>query len=338
MNTLLNPNNHLLNLARTGQRLPHILLAILLSFIIIVVASISGGLIAVLLTVGLTLLTGEMTLNEVDPANQAALERLILPSTALEQVIFLVLSFGPIFLILWLWLYFFEKRPLSSVGMEGWQALWKYGRGAIVGLVMFAAAVGISATFGYIDFENGDPQQQGLAALAGVIFVFLGWAVQGAAEEVITRGWLLPVIGARYNPLLGIIISSLVFMIFHTLNPNLSLIALLNLFLFGLFAALYALYEGGLWGVFSIHAGWNWAQGNLFGFEVSGQAAPGGTLLNFMEVGPDAITGGPFGPEGGLTVTIVLVVSCVLVWWTAGRQTPTSEHPPAFLEVTFDES
>jgi hypothetical protein len=69
--------------------------------------------------------------------------------------------------------------------------------------------------------------------------------------------------------------------------------------------------------VFGIHAVWNWAQGNLFGFEVSGQAAAGGTLFNFMEIGPDVITGGPFGPEGGLAVTIVLIISCALVWWLA---------------------
>ena len=123
-------------------------------------------------------------------------------------------------------------------------------------------------------------------------------------------------------------------MIFHALNPNLSLIALLNLFLFGLFAALYTLYEGGLWGVFSIHAVWNWAQGNIFGFEVSGQLAPGGTMFNLMETGPDVITGGPFGPEGGLAVTIVLLVGCGVVWWLAQHQAQPSA--PAFLDNLED--
>jgi hypothetical protein len=39
------------------------------------------------------------------------------------------------------------------------------------------------------------------------------------------------------------------------------------------------------------------------------------------EVGPDVVTGGPFGPEGGLAVTTVLLVSCGLVWWANRRQT-----------------
>ena len=144
--------------------------------------------------------------------------------------------------------------------------------------------------------------------------------MQGPAEEALTRGWLLPVIGARYRPIYGVIISSVIFAIFHSFNPNLGPIAILNLFLFGVFTALYALYEGGLWGIFSIHAVWNWAQGNIFGFEVSGGTASGGTLFNLMEVGPDIITGGPFGPEGGLAVTGVLVISCVIVWMLAQRQ------------------
>ena len=94
-------------------------------------------------------------------------------------------------------------------------------------------------------------------------------------------------------------------------------------FLFGVFAALYTLYEGGLWGVFSIHSAWNWAQGNLFGFEVSGLEEVGNTAINLMEVGPDMITGGPFGPEGGIAATIVLLTSSVLVLIASQRQEGT---------------
>jgi uncharacterized protein len=98
------------------------------------------------------------------------------------------------------------------------------------------------------------------------------------------------------------------------------MISLVNLALFGLFAALYALFEGGLWGIFAIHSIWNWAQGNLFGFEVSGLELQSGVLFDLMEVGPDWITGGLFGPEGGVVVTIVLLVSSALVWMAGKRR------------------
>jgi membrane protease YdiL (CAAX protease family) len=316
MKFLLNSNNHLFQLARSGRRLPHIVLALVMGFVFVLAAQISGGLPALVVI----FLLSAPTLDNIPLDDPPAAASLLLPDTAVEQTIFLVLGFGPIFLLLWGWLALVEKRSLWTIGLEWPGAGQKYLRGLLVGLLMFGTSIGISAALGYIAFESADPRQQGLPVLGGVLLVFLGWTVQGPAEEALARGWLLPVIGARYNPLLGVVLSSLVFAVFHVLNPNLSAIAVFNLFLFGIFTAFYALYEGGLWGVFSIHAVWNWAQGNLFGFEVSGGPAPGGTVLNLMEVGPDVVTGGPFGPEGGLSVTVVLLVSCAVVFALAQRR------------------
>lgn len=315
MNDLLNPHNHLFELARMGKRLPHVALVIVLALVFIILAQIVGGIPALIIVGALSMQGGESLPLE----DQGAMMQLLLPDTALEQTIMLVFSFGPIFLILWAWLALVEKRPLWTIGMERAAAGKQYLRGLLIGLAMFAAAIGLSALLGFISFEAGNPQQQGLAALGGVLLVFLGWMVQGAAEEALARGWILPTIGARYKPVWGLIVSSVIFALLHSLNPNLNPVAILNLFLFGVFTVLFALYEGGLWGVFSIHTAWNWAQGNLFGFEVSGMSPPGGTLFDLMEVGPDVITGGNFGPEGGLAVTAVLVVSCGLVWLASRR-------------------
>ncbi len=321
MENLLDPSNRLFVLARMGRRLPHLVVAVILSFAFVLIAQFVGGIPALIINLALSA-GGEL------PATQDAegITSLLLPDTALEQVIFLVLIFAPIFLLLWAWLAFYEKRPFWTLGLERAGAAWKYLRGLLVGLLMFAASIGILALFGFIAIE--DNPQQGLAALGGVLFVFLGWTVQGPAEEAIARGWLMPVIGARYKPLWGVLISSVVFAIYHSLNPNLNLLAILNLFLFGFFTALYALYEGGLWGVFSIHAVWNWAQGNLFGLAVSGQEPVGGMLFDLMETGPDVLTGGGFGPEGGIAVTIVLLVSSALVWLVSRRRVSTGQVAP----------
>jgi len=227
---------------------------------------------------------------------------------------------------LWGWLTWYEKRPFWTIGLERRGAGLKYLRGLWIGLIMFAVSVGISAALGFVAFEeNSGGQPQGLAAVGGVLLVFLGWTIQGPEEEALARGWLLPIIGARYKPLAGIIISAVVFAIYHSLNPNVNPIAFLNLFLFGVFTAFYALVEGGLWGIFGIHAAWNWAQGNLFGFEVSGMPPVGGMLFNLMEVGPDVVTGGPFGPEGGLAVSIILIASTGAVWLVAERRDEKSK-------------
>ncbi|MCG3206691.1 MAG: hypothetical protein FOGNACKC_00290 [Anaerolineae bacterium] len=324
---LLSPGNRLFELARLGQRLPHLVLSPVLSLVFILGAQLTGGVVAVLIIVALSLAEGG-TLSANNPNQLVAL---IMPNNALEQTILLVLAFGPIFLWLWLWLKFVEKRPFWTIGLERDRAGLKYLRGMGVGLLMFGGAVAFLAALGYIDFEQGGPQKQGLAALAGVVLVYLGWTVQGPAEEALTRGWLMPVIGARYRPWLGVLISSIFFAVMHSFNPNLGPIAMLNLFLFGLFAALYSLWERGLWGVFSLHAVWNWMQGNVLGLEVSGNVAPGGTLLDLKEIGPDVITGGGFGPEGGLAVSAVLLagiaVLLVLGWREPAKNTLDNPQP-----------
>lgn len=226
----------------------------------------------------------------------------------------LAVSFGALIALVWLWVRLYEKRPFSTLGFERRGALMQYGRGLLIGLLVFGGSVGLMALFGYVAPEAGDPARVGLAALGGVLLIlFPGWLIQGAAEEVLTRGWMLPVLGARYRPWVGILLSSVFFAVMHGLNPNLSVLALINLFLYGLFAALYALREESLWGICAFHSVWNWAQGNLFGLAVSGQDTGIGTLFDLMETGPDWFTGGAFGPEGGLAVTLVLALSSALM-------------------------
>ena len=286
---LLKPQAHLIALARLGRRLPHWLLLLVVSFVATIAMAILGAIPAFLLVQALGRSDGSAL------------------GDALRQVIQLVGTTALIFAFIWAWLRWFDRRPLWTIGLERVRAGRHYARGLAVGLALFGGAVAILALLGVVGFQAGDPRTQGLAALGGVLVVALGWVVQGASEEILCRGWLMQSLGARYRPWIGVLVSSLFFAALHSLNLGLSPLALVNLFLFGLFAAVYALREGGLWGVFAIHSVWNWAQGNLFGLEVSGTEAPGGTLLNLEERGADLVTGGPFGPEGGLAVTVVLL-------------------------------
>lgn len=251
------------------------------------------------------------------------------PSTDLRMAAQLVLQFGAVFLLLAGWLWLVEARPLWTIGFERAQWLRKYLRGAGLGLLFMAGAVAFMALPGYVALDDGDPGRRGWAALGGVLVLFLGWLVQGAAEEAVARGFLLPVTGLRWGAPAGIAVSSLVFAALHGANPNGSPVAALNLVLVSVFLALYALHEGGLWGVCAFHSVWNWAQGNLFGFEVSGTTERWSMLLDLRETGPDVITGGPFGPEGGLAVTVMLTLGIVGVAVAAlRRQHAAPEGPP----------
>jgi hypothetical protein len=90
-------------------------------------------------------------------------------------------------------------------------------------------------------------------------------------------------------------------------------LAFFNLFLFGAFAAIYALAEGELWGICAWHAVWNWAQGDLLGLPVSGGVHTG-LWVSIHANGPPILTGGTFGPEGGLAATGVLVAGILALF------------------------
>lgn len=310
-------HSRLFDLARQGTHLTHIAAVIPLSFVFAFVAQIG----VIPLVVILALIYG---------FTETGISLKGIPNTTagLWMSLELITAFVLIYVILWAWLKWVEKRPFWTLGYETKNALTQYGRGFLYGALMFAGAVGILALFGSVSFEQGDPGEQGLAAILGVLLVLLGWVVQGGAEEVLFRGWVLPVIGARYKPWIGLLVSSLIFALLHGLNPGLSVIALINLALFGVFTGLYAMREGSMWGISALHTVWNWVQGNFFGFQVSGTDAGGGTLINLMETGADWLTGGEFGPEGGLAVTIVLAVGiAVTLFWKSNQNEESQPNP-----------
>ena len=290
-------HNRLYDLARQGRRLTPWWALLPLAWFMLLLAQVIG-LPLVLLMPG----RGDSAADGQSPALSGLLQGLLL-----------TLVSGGMILLVWLWVRLYEKRGLATLGLEQDGALCRYGRGLLIGLLTFAGAVGLMALLGFVMPEASDPRRVGLAALGGVLLVIPGWLMQGAAEEVLTRGWIMPALAARYRPWLGILVSSLFFTLAHGLNPNLTVLALINLFLYGLFAAVYALREGSLWGVCAFHSAWNWAQGNLFGLAVSGNQADGGMLFDLMEVGPDWFTGGAFGPEGGLAVTLMLLIGMALM-------------------------
>ena len=302
-------NSRLFDLARQGQRLTHIAAVIPLSFVFMIGSQL--GVIPIFLIMkGIYGSTG----------NSISLKGVSNTVGGMWSALILVSAFTLAYVFLWAWLKWFEKRPFWTLGYEIKNAFIKYGRGFLFGILMFAGAVSILALFGSISFEQGDPTKQGLPALGGVLLVLIGWIVQGGSEEIIMRGWVLPVIGARYKPWIGLFVSSIIFAIMHGLNPGISALALINLALFGVFAGLYAMREGSLWGISAMHTAWNWVQGNFFGLEVSGNSEGGGALINLMAKGADWFTGGAFGPEGGLAVTIVLIVGLLILLFWKGKE------------------
>ena len=301
MNLIPMTRSRTIELAARARRLPHWALAIGLTLALVLVGQLGALPVIVIL-------------RALYPGGSESVADQPLPGSVAMAAL-LVSTFGLMLVLLWAWLRWFERRPFWTLGFERAGALRKYARGFAIGLLAFGASVAILGTSGLTSLDHVEG-----AAVGGILIVLVGWIVQGASEEILTRGWLLNVIAARYRPWLGVLTSVIVFSLLHGLNPNIGPLPLLNLVLFALFAGLYMLWEDGLWGIAAFHSAWNWAQGNLFGMQVSGNEA-GATLLQMkVAAGADLMTGGGFGPEGGLAVTIVMLAALGLVGFALARK------------------
>lgn len=227
----------------------------------------------------------------------------------LSTVIFTMwIGFGMMIVLPVLHVKFVEKRPIRGLGFYKEGMFGQYLIGALVGIGFMAAVVLLGMGLGVYKLSLNDITMAGLK----MIFVMLlGFVVQGAAEEILVRGWMLPLLSNKYGVAWGIILSSVFFAAFHAMNPGMTVIPVVNLILVGIFLALYYIKEQNLWGVFGFHSFWNWAQGNLFGIKVSGNAFPGGSVFSTEVSGIDILSGGSFGAEGSLLCSLVLVIGII---------------------------
>lgn len=305
----LSSRNHLFRLAQSGKRLPHILLAMVMTPVFLIGGSLIGGIpLAVILVA-----TGRVEDALFDSSALPPLE------SGLLGALVNVLGFIGIYVVIWLWVRLYEKRPFRTIGLERRDALTRVLRGALLGVLFMSITVGILVALGMVTNANVPPERVGLAALGGVVLMGIGFLVQGPGEEVLYRGWLMGAVGGRYGIWAGVLLSSVLFAISHGLNPGVGILPIANIFLTGFFLAFYALREGSIWGACAWHWTWNWAQGNLFGLLVSGTAPRGGSLLGLQTSGPELMTGGAFGPEGGLVVTGVIGAGIVALWFVGHR-------------------
>lgn len=124
---------------------------------------------------------------------------------------------------------------------------------------------------------------------------------------------------------LGIIVSSIAFAALHLGNSGISPLALVNLALFGVFAGVYFIQRGNIWGVAAIHSIWNFAQGNIFGILVSGNDFGITIFEATINEEMTLVNGGDFGLEGGILTTIVLVVATVITLCTKQKGVAVEE-------------
>lgn len=291
------PKDNLFVKAKESRYLPNFILGPILAFLMIFLGQTLGPFLFLFLYVPIAKLTSILNLS---------------PNFA-NLFLTLTLLTLPTILIVFLWVRRVENRKFSSIGFSSNNFIIKYLKGFLIGLLMMTSTVALLYLFGSVTVDNTPKQAIGSLALANVLLIIPAWMIQSASEEILSRGWLMNILGARYTPIIGLLISSVFFGLIHLANPGITFVAVLNIILVGLFLGLYVIKTNDLWGVCGIHAAWNFSQGNIFGFEVSGNEALIGSVFDLKLKGSEVISGGVFGPESGLCATVVLTVCAIII-------------------------
>ncbi|MGT2932590.1 CPBP family intramembrane glutamic endopeptidase [Streptococcus catagoni] len=216
--------------------------------------------------------------------------------------------FALIAVIVIFWARKVEKAPWLGLGFTKRYALRDFLIGWGLGASMLSFCVFLMVIVKGVNVEG---VQFSFDLFWHFIPLTLAWSIQGTTEEILCRGWLFSSIAVKNKVPLAILVSSLFFAAIHLGNDGINLIPLLDLFLFGVLAALVMLKTKNIWVISGLHAAWNCFQGNVFAFKVSGSDT-GAAFIKVSQQGPDWLSGGSFGVEGSV---ISLLVQGIIIGW-----------------------
>jgi membrane protease YdiL (CAAX protease family) len=225
---------------------------------------------------------------------------------------------------------FVDHRRAANYGFHlnsGWWASFAFG--ALLGAGLMTGIFITERLAGWIVASAAVPTDTGFAPLTGALLSLVFYLTVAWMEEFTFRGYELRnlsegFVGAWVGPRAAIVgallISSGLFGLLHATNHNATLVSTLNIMLAGVLLALPYVLTGELAVSIGLHLSWNFFQGTVFGFPVSG-SAPTRRLMTIEQSGPEAWTGGAFGPEGGLIGIVAVLIGCGLIpLWVNSRK------------------
>lgn len=201
------------------------------------------------------------------------------------------------------------KRKPGQLGFRGGFVLGAkelgIGLGLGAGLLLTASVLIVLSGGARIEVSG----QENLSSwLLGYLALFV---LVGLGEETAFRGYAMASMAQTENPPLICCFTGLIFGLAHSANSSFSMMGFVNISLVGILLALLVLKTGRLWMSIGFHIAWNFAQGCIAGFPVSGMETR--SLFVMESTGNALLSGGGFGAEGSVLTTVVLVAALAAV-------------------------
>jgi uncharacterized protein len=205
-----------------------------------------------------------------------------------------------------------EHREAGEAGRSG--AVAEAGRGTLFGIGLFAATIAIIAVFGGYGVH-------GWGSLAAAIGAFGMTCAVAVAEEVMFRGVLFRIVEEKTGTWGAMAVSAILFGGLHLINSGATLYGAVSIAIEGglMLAAAYTVTRT-LWLPIGLHLGWNFAEGGIFGTNVSGSSDHTLGLFKGTVSGSSVLSGGSFGPEASIVALLVCGATTVLFLRQARRR------------------
>jgi len=228
-----------------------------------------------------------------------------------------------VILSVWLAGRFIDRRHFTDFGFRLGRSWWiNLAFGIALGVLLQAGIFLVEIASGWATIiEVCWTRKDGYTFLVSILLILFSLIGVGITEELWNRGYLLKNLaeGLNFNPLgqkgaifLAAFGTAIIFGLGHATNPDASLVSTLALVFAGiLYATAYAL-TGELAIPIGYHIAWNFFEGAVFGFPVSGYLLDTSFIVTDVK-GPDIWTGGAFGPEAGILGMLARLVGILLV-------------------------
>ncbi|HET6256542.1 MAG TPA: type II CAAX endopeptidase family protein [Puia sp.] len=206
-----------------------------------------------------------------------------------------------------------ERRNFLGLG---W-ALDGYVGEALTGFFLAPALLGFAAI---VILLSGHLEWTDIIWQPATLFISFGWmALIAFSEELVFRGYILGNLMEWIpNKWIALGISALLFAAYHAITPGVHTLAFVNLVLAGILLGINYIFTRNLWFAFMLHVGWNFFEGPILGFHVSGTTFP--SLFQVEPTGDLFITGGDYGLIGSMPMTLLLVIAILVLAWAFERK------------------
>lgn len=199
------------------------------------------------------------------------------------------------------------KRKLSDMGFTPIKSNFKeLIAGLVFGILSMTLVFAAIMLSGQAEVATWKPHFSVMQLLFLVFFILVGFA-----EELLSRGYIMSVLRQTKSIAAIMILPSVIFALLHSANSGIGLVPYINLTLVGVLFSYMFLKSGNIWMPIGYHITWNYFQGNVFGFKVSGNQLEGMLTTTYAE--DNIWNGGAFGPEGGLFVTAIILIGFIVV-------------------------